>query len=78
MKRFVFNVAIKLFNIFVRQKMLDRLTFGTMEDVRKEFDAVIIITAAVNIIVFFFLIVIIIVTIVIIVITIIALKHNTL
>ena len=77
MKRFFFNVAIKLFNIFVRQKMLDRLTFGTMEDVRKEFDAVIIIIAAVTIIVSF-LIVIIIVTIVIIVITIIALKHNTL
>ena len=27
--------------------MLDRLTFGTMEDVRKEFDAVFIIIAAV-------------------------------
>ncbi len=74
MKRFVFNVAVRFVNIFIRQKMLDRLIFGTMEDVRKEFDAVMIIIAAVTIIVFFLIVIIIvIIVIVIIVITIITL-----
>ena len=45
-KRFFFNVAIRFANIFIRQKMLERVIFGTMEDVRKEFDAVFIIVTA--------------------------------
>lgn len=56
-----------MFNFVVRQKMLDRLIFGTMEDVRKEFDAVIIIIAAIIIIMIVALIVVIVIFILIII-----------
>ena len=44
MTRIFFNATLKLVNIVVGEKNMPiRIIFGQMEDVRKEFDAVIII-----------------------------------
>ena len=60
MTRIFFNASIKLVNIIVGEKNMPiRIIFGNIEDVRKEFDAVIIITA--TIIVFVIVIIVIIV-----------------
>jgi hypothetical protein len=48
MTRIFFNATIKVVNVVVGEKNMPvRIIFGKMEDVRKEFDAVIIIIATI-------------------------------
>ena len=57
MTRIFFNATLKVVNVVVGEKNMPiRIIFGKIEDVRKEFDAVIIIIATIVVIVIFFFI----------------------